>query len=144
MTRTGAEYVAALRDGRSVYVGGERVSDVTAHPSFAGAVQSVARLYDLGCDPAMRDLLTFPSPRDGRSVNLSFLIPRSAEDLRRRRVAHKLWADATFGLLGRSPDHVVAFLAGFAGAPEVFARGSRELADNVLRFHARAADEDLY
>jgi len=88
--------------------------------------------------------MTFPSPRGGRPVNLSYLIPRSQEDLVARRKAHKRWADASYGLLGRSPDHVAAFFAGFAGAPDVFARGSRELADNLLRFHALAADEDLY
>ena len=32
MGRTGAEYIASLRDGRAVYVNGERVDDVTEHP----------------------------------------------------------------------------------------------------------------
>jgi 4-hydroxyphenylacetate 3-monooxygenase len=35
------------------------------------------------------------------------------------------WADATYGLMGRAPDHVAGFLAGFASAPEVFARHGR-------------------
>lgn len=144
MTRSGSAYVAGLRDGRTVFVGGERVPDVTTHPAFAAVVQLVAGLYDIAHDPANRELMTFASPTDGRPVNLSFLVPRSPSDLTRRRGAHKAWADATYGLLGRAPDHVAAFFAGFAGAPEFFARGSRELADNLLRFHAKAADEDLY
>ena len=32
------------------------------------------------------------------------------------------WAERTQGLLGRGPDHVAGFLAGFASAPDVFAR----------------------
>jgi len=39
---TGAEYVESLRDGRDVYIDGERVADVTAHPAFRNAVRSVA------------------------------------------------------------------------------------------------------
>ena len=47
MTRSGDDYMRALRDGRTVLVNGERVADVTAHPAFAGAIRTVARLYDL-------------------------------------------------------------------------------------------------
>ena len=43
---TGAEYLASLRDGREVYIYGERVDDVTTHPAFRNTARSVARLYD--------------------------------------------------------------------------------------------------
>src|SRR5262249_35162187 len=43
---TGAEYLESLRDGREVYVYGERVKDVTAHPAFRNTARSIARLYD--------------------------------------------------------------------------------------------------
>ena len=46
MTRSGREYIEGLRDGRSVFINGERVDDVTRHPAFRDAVGSVARLYD--------------------------------------------------------------------------------------------------
>src|SRR5213594_3970064 len=144
MTRNGDEYVRGLRDGRTVLLNGERVADVTTHPAFAAGIRTIAELYDLADDSANRELMTYPSPCDGRPINKSWLVPRMREDLAARRRAIKCWADASYGLLGRSPDHVAAFFAGFAGAPEVFARGSRELADNVVRFHAQAADEDLY
>src|SRR5712692_265798 len=144
MTRSGAEYVEGLRDARCVYLNATRVEDVTTHPAFAEGVKSVARLYDLANDPANRDLMTFPSPRDGRPVNKSWLIPRTHEDLAGRRHALKRLADASYGLLGRSPDHVASFFAAFAGSPEFYARGGQQFADNLLRFAAKAADEDLY
>jgi len=31
---TGAEFLETLRDGREVYIYGERVDDVTTHPAF--------------------------------------------------------------------------------------------------------------
>src|SRR5690349_10689623 len=43
---TGAEYIASLKDGREVYINGERVRDVTTHPAFRNSVRSLARLYD--------------------------------------------------------------------------------------------------
>ena len=144
MTRSGADYIRALQDGRAVYLDGEKVEDVTTHPAFAEAVKTVASLYDIANDPSNRELMTFPSPQDGRPVNRCYLIPRTPEDLVTRRKAHKCWADAMYGLLGRSPDHVASFFAGFAGSPEFFARGGQQYADNIQRFHARAGDDDLY
>jgi 4-hydroxyphenylacetate 3-monooxygenase len=144
MTRSGDDYMRALRDGRTVLVNGERLADVTAHPAFAGGIRTVARLYDLAHNPANRELMTYPSPRDGQLVNRAWLVPRTREDLAARRRAIKFSADASYGFLGRSPDHVASFFAGFAGSPEFYARGGQQFADNLLRFAAKAADEDLY
>ena len=144
MTRSGNDYVRRLRDGRTVLLDGERVADVTTHPAFCAGIRTVAHLYDLAHDPANRNLMTYPSPRDGRPVNKAWLVPRSREDLTARRRAIKFWADATYGLLGRSPDHVASFFAGFAGSAEFYARGGQQFADNLSRFAAKAADEDLY
>lgn len=144
MTRSGEEYVRGLRDGRAVWLNGERIADVTAHPAFSGAIRTVAQLYDIAHDSAQRELMTYPSPRDGRPINKCWLVPRTREDLIARRRAIKCWADASYGFLGRSPDHVASFFAGFAGSPEFYARGRQQFADNLLRFAAKAADEDLY
>ncbi len=37
MLKTGKEYVDGLRNGRVVYIGNERVNDVTTHPAFRNA-----------------------------------------------------------------------------------------------------------
>src|ERR671919_606518 len=140
MTRSGDEYVRGLRDGRTVLFNGERVADVTTHPAFAGGIRSVAQLYDIAHDPANRELMTYASPRDGRPINKAWLVPRTREDLAARRRAIKFWADSSYGLLGRSPDHVASFFAGFAGSLEFYSRGRQPFADNLLRFADKAAD----
>jgi 4-hydroxyphenylacetate 3-monooxygenase len=61
--RTGAEYLRSLKDGRRVFIDGERVKDVTEHPAFAQAARSVAALFDIAADPALRDRMTYPSPK---------------------------------------------------------------------------------
>jgi 4-hydroxyphenylacetate 3-monooxygenase len=144
VTRSGKDYVEGLRDNRRVFVDGEYVSDVAAHPAFAGAVESIARVYDLVHDPANAGELTFPSPTTGAPVNMSFLIPHGEDDLRRRRVALRRVAEATFGLMGRGPEHVAGFLAGWAGRPDVFAAGGERFAENVTRFYEFVRDNDLY
>ena len=37
---TGAEYLESLRDGREIWLYGERVEDVTTHPAFRNMARS--------------------------------------------------------------------------------------------------------
>ena len=144
MTRSSTSYTEGLRDGRQVFIDGEAVSDVTRHPAFRGAVSSIANLYDVARDPATRELVTFPSPRTGEPINRSYMIPASEADLIARRKGLRVLAEQTFGLMGRSPEHVASFLAGFAGGAAVFAEGGAEYGENVRRFHDLASHQDLY
>jgi 4-hydroxyphenylacetate 3-monooxygenase len=143
--RTGAAYIASIKqDGRQVFLTGEAVKDVTVHPAFRGAVQSVARLYDIAAEPGNRELMTFQSPDTGSPVLRCYQIPRTIEALAQRRRMSEKWAEATCGLMGRSPDHVAGFLTGFAAKPEIFGAAGQAFADNVTRFHAHARDNHLY
>lgn len=142
--RTGNDYLASLRDGRAVFIDGERVEDVSAHPAFSEAARSISRLFDIACDPANRELMTYPSPASGEPVNRCYMIPRSRADLTARREALWRWSEESFGFMGRTPEHVAGFIAAFAGAPSVFARGPRRFYDNVVRFYERMRDESLY
>jgi 4-hydroxyphenylacetate 3-monooxygenase len=144
MSRTGKQYVESLKDGRAVYVNGERVKDVTEHPAFRGAVGSIAELYDVAASAERQDVMTYPSPRTGERVNTAFLLPRNRTDLARRREALQTWAESTYGLMGRSPDHVAGFLVGFALRSDVFARGGARFADNVAAYYEHVRDRDLY
>ena len=84
--KTGKDYIARLKDRpREVWIRGERVDDVTSHPGFRNGVNSVAALYDLQHDPEVGKEMTFASPTTGDQVGLSFMVPKSAEDLERRR-----------------------------------------------------------
>ena len=74
--RTGAEYLRSLNDGRRVFVDGERVKDVTAHPAFRQAARSIAGLYDIAAEPALRERMTFASPKTGEPVWRAWQIPQ--------------------------------------------------------------------
>jgi 4-hydroxyphenylacetate 3-monooxygenase len=142
--RTGSEYLRSLRDGRAIFVDGERVKDVTTHPAFREAARSVARLFDVAAAPENRELMTYPSPKTGAPVWRAWQIPKSHDDLRAKRRAAEVWAETTFGLMGRTPDHVAGFIAGYAAKPALFAAGGQHFADNLQKIYERLRDDHRY
>jgi 4-hydroxyphenylacetate 3-monooxygenase len=143
--RTGQQYINGLREQeREVWLGGERVRDVTTHPGLAGGVRAIAALYDMQHDAKLRDEMTFLSPTTGDRVGLSFIIPRTREDLERRRAMMLNWARATCGMMGRSPDFMNVTYAAWAGAADFFGQGGRpEFAENMLHYHEYIRENDI-
>src|SRR5438445_8478773 len=142
--RSGDAYVASLRDGRAVFLDGERVDDVTKHPAFVEPIRRVAETYDRAKAAAGDPALTFADPATGARHSNMWLVRRSADDLGARRRAHRFWAEPSFGLMGRTPDHVACVLTAFSAWRQLFDRGGVRFGDNVVRFYERARDEDLY
>ena len=117
--RTGHEILARLKERPpSIWIEGEQVADPTTHPRTANVAQSLAALYDLQhpTRPRRHDDLS-SSPSTGERVGLSFIVPTTKEDLERRSAMNKVWADATLGFMGRTPDYlnVNVMAAGMAG-----------------------------
>jgi 4-hydroxyphenylacetate 3-monooxygenase len=142
MLRTGKEHIERLRDGRVVYIGRERVDDVTTHPAFRNAARTVAAIYDMKADPANREIMYFTEAGD--VFSMYYLRARTPEDLRRRMRAHQMIAEMTYGLLGRSPDHVASFVTGLAVNPTVFAAGIRPYAENLVTYYHHMRAQDVY
>jgi hypothetical protein len=102
---TGAEFLESLRDGRDVYIYGERVKDVTTHPAFRNSAASVALLYDALHAEETKDVLTAPTDTgSGGYTHKFFKVAHSREDVIAQRDAIAAWARLTYGWLGRSPD----------------------------------------
>src|SRR5207237_1775045 len=107
----GAEYLESLRDGREVYIYGERVADVTAHPGFRNAARSIAKLYDALHDPKSKDVLTCPTDTgSGSFTHKFFRVAHSREDLIGQREAIAHWARMSYGWMGRSPDYKASLM----------------------------------
>ena len=144
MTKTGADHLNSLRDGRTIYLDGQRVEDAVEHPAYRNAVRSVARLYDFQASSENLELMTFPSPTDGHRVNRCWQLPNSYHDLVQRREALTAWAELSYGFFGRSPDHVASCLAGMVMGIQVFERHGRKRAQALLDYFAYARDHDLF
>ncbi len=83
--RNADQYIESLRDGREVYIHGERVEDVTKHPALRKAIDHGAIDYELDKRAELRDLLVTRSETTGNEIRRYFEVPRSAEDLLRRQ-----------------------------------------------------------
>ena len=135
MLKTGAEHLKSLRDGRVVYIGSEKVDDVTSHPAFRNAAQTVGAIYDMkAADPK------FSYEEKGERFSSYFLRAKTEDDLVKRLELHRAIAKMSHGLLGRSPDHVSSFVTGMAMNPSVFGK----YADNLLRYYEHMRKNDVY
>ena len=142
--RTGAEYIQGLRDrSAEVYMGGERVKDVTVHPGLRNGVGSLARLYDMQHAPDLLEDMTYASPTTGDPVGLSFIVPKTYEDLQRRRAMMAHWARATCGMMGRSPDFMNVTMMAMAAAADYFAQNRPEFKENIQRYYEHIREKDL-
>ena len=93
MIRTGQEYRDSIRDGRRIWINGERVADVTTHPQFKPLVDIRARIFDMQHEEAHRDLMTVT--QDGERNALGSALPYSLDTYILRRITPRLYAIIT-------------------------------------------------
>jgi aromatic ring hydroxylase len=138
---TGAEYLESLRDGREIWLYGERVQDVTAHPAFRNTARMIARLYDALHDPAQQEVLTTATDSGAPGyTHRYFRVPMSWEEQLAGRDAIAAWARLTYGWLGRAPDYKGAFLGTLGANAEFYA----PYQDNARAWYKKAQEQVLY
>src|SRR5438046_4686242 len=142
--RTGQQYIDGLRaQEREVWLGGERVRDVTKHQGLAGGVRAIAQLYDMQHDPELREVMTFASPTTGEPVGRSFDMPATKEALETRSKMMLNWARATCGMMGRSPDFMNVTFAAWGAAADYFGEKRPEFSDNMRRYVEYIRENDI-
>ncbi|MEC7915454.1 MAG: 4-hydroxyphenylacetate 3-monooxygenase, oxygenase component [Actinomycetota bacterium] len=142
--RTGKEVIDRLQSHPpNLWLDGQLVEDPTQHPKTRNAVRSLAALYDLQYQDDIVDVMTFESPSSGDRVGRSFVVPESKDDLRRRSEMHKVWADASLGHMGRSPDYmnVNVMAAGMAG--DYFEQVDQRFGQNIKHYFEYVRENDL-
>lgn len=145
MARTGADYRKKIESRKiNAYIGGEKVESIATHPAFANVIKTVSKLYDITSDPANAETLTHKDPETGERYNNIWLLPKNRDDLEARNRVHRAWADVSWGMLGRSPDHVAGWISGMACCPEVLDKYNDGFAKNVMAYFRRAREEDLF
>ena len=140
---TGQRYIESLRDGREVWLDGERIDDVTTHPAFSGMVQEMARIYDLQHTDQYRDAMTFPSPETGNHISYSYSLPTTYEELMARKRNSEIWMQESFGQLGRTPDFCSSVVCGWYDVRDELDKLAPRLAGNAANFHRFCAENDV-
>jgi 4-hydroxyphenylacetate 3-monooxygenase len=144
LARTGQQYIDGLRaQEREIWLGGERVKDVTRHPGLSGGVKAIASLYDLQHDPKLSEVMTYKSPSSGERVGRSFSNPKTREELEARTRMMLNWARTTNGMMGRSPDFMNVTFAAWGAAADFFGEKRPEFADNMRAYVEHLRENDV-
>jgi 4-hydroxyphenylacetate 3-monooxygenase len=142
--KTGAEHIKSLKDGRTVYIDGELVPDVTEHAAFRNSVRSAALLYDFQARPENIELMTFKPDGSNRRINRAWQMPRSYNEMVQRRKALQAWAKLSCGFMGRSPDHLASALVGQRMGIEVFRKHGEDRAKALADYFEEASRNDYF
>ena len=130
--QNGAEYLESLRDGREVYIYGDRVDDVTAHPAFRNTARMTARMFDALHDKERSKKLLLPTDTDGKGMTHAFFkAPKNLEESIAGRDAIAEWQRIAYGWMGRAPDYKAAFLGTLGGNAEFY----EPYQDNAKRWY---------
>ncbi len=131
MIRTGEQYRETLRDGREVYMNGERVDDVTTHPMFKPVIDVRARIYDMQHDPETRDAMTYEE--DGERFAVGLQLPHTKEIWDRKRAAVDLVMNDIGGVVTRVGDETVGEMWSLWDGKEILNEIDPRFAENIER-----------
>src|SRR6185503_1636779 len=141
MIRSGDEYRASIHDGREVWMNGERITDVTAHPAFRPLVDARARIYDMAHDPATSDLMSYQDDDSGERNAVGLKLPHTRADWEQKRRAVDAVMDDLGGVVIRVGDETVGEMWSLFDGQDVlnevnpqFSANIRNHIDKVLRF----------
>ncbi len=144
MIRTGDEYRDSIRDGREVWIDGERVADVPTHPAFKPLVDVRARIYDMAHDPATRDVMTYADPDTGERFAVGPRLPRTQQDWKDKRRAVDAVLDDVGGVVTRVGDETVGEMWSLYDGQDVLNEIDPRFSENIRRHVDRAAHDDPF
>jgi aromatic ring hydroxylase len=139
---TSTEFVERLRDGRSVYLGGEVVRDIPSHAAFSGIVDSLCMLIEHHRAPNAPYMMQ-RCAETARNYSSAYMIPRDLHDVELRGKAFRSVASLTGGVMARTPDFLAAILASWASAQAFFVTEWPELANNVQDYYRYCREQHI-
>ena len=144
MIRTGDEYRASLRDDREVWMNGEKVKDVTAHPMFKPLVDVRARIYDMQHDPDTRDVMTYQDDGANEPCAVGLKLPYTQEDwaAKRKSVDAVMWDIG--GVVTRVGDETIGEMWSLWDGKDVLNEVDPRFAKNIERHIHEAIRHDPF
>lgn len=143
--RSGKDFLQRLDSTpRELWYGDKKITgSVSGHSAFKGIAKSVAALYEMQVSSGLKESMTYKSPTTGDPVGLSFMQPRSMEDLAKRTRMMKTWADFSGGIMGRTADYLNSSIMAMAAGKEFFGKGDKDFASNIQRYYEYVRENDL-
>lgn len=142
---TGRQYIERIDQLKTdIWIEGKRVTgNISEHPAFKGIIKSQAALYELQHHQDLKDILTYLSPTTKNRVGISYLQPKTKEDLVTRRTMIQQWARSNNGLMGRSPDYMNTVLMALASSVHLLQDQKNCFPENLQSFYEYAREKDI-
>lgn len=143
--RTGAQYIQGLRSRQpEIWLQGRKVTDVCEEAVFRQPIHEIAKLYDMQHDEKYQKKITHVCQETGERVNNAFLVAKTPEELQAKRALYEAYAEATFGLMGRTPDFLNVVLTSLYSNAAFLERYNPQWAENVKNYYKHVRDQDLF
>lgn len=142
MIRTGAQYRDGIRDGREVWIDGERVKDITGHPATKPIVDIRARMYDMAHEDVHAPTMTYVE--DNKQHSIFNRLPREQKDW------HDKWAacDAVMndikGVVTRVGDETVGEMWSLYDGRDVLNEIDPRFGDNIANHIQSVIETDVF
>ncbi|MGI9372034.1 MAG: 4-hydroxyphenylacetate 3-hydroxylase family protein [Hyphomicrobiales bacterium] len=142
MIRNAQQYLESLRDGREVYMDGERVDDVTSHPQFKPIVDVRARIYDMQHEDATRDVMTYEE--DGERFAIGLQLPHTQDHWNAKRRAVDTVMHDIGGVVTRVGDETVGEMWSLWDGADILNEIDPRFAENIERHINTAIKHDPF
>src|ERR1700723_2583037 len=143
MIRTGEEYRQSIRDGREIYLNGEKIADVVTHPAFNPLVDIRARIYDMAHDPLTRSDMTYTDAQ-GEPHAIGLKLPHTQQDWWDKRRSTDKVLDDIGGVVTRVGDETVGEMWSLYDGQNVLNEVDPRFSDNVRNHIDRVLHQDLF
>jgi 4-hydroxyphenylacetate 3-monooxygenase len=144
MIRTGEQYRDSIRDGRQVWINGERVNDVTTHPMFKPIVDIRARIYDMAHEKATQGVMSYVDEQTGERNAIGLKLPYTQQDWHDKRLAVDTVLDDVGGIATRVGDETIGEMWSLYDGKDVLNEVDPRFAENIERHIHRTLLEDPF
>ena len=144
MIRTGEQYRDSIRDGRQVWINGERVNDVTTHPMFKPIVDIRARIYDMAHEKATQGVMSYVDAITGERNAIGLKLPYMQQDWHDKRLAVDTVLDDVGGIATRVGDETIGEMWSLYDGKDVLNEVDPRFAENIERHIHRTLHEDPF
>jgi 4-hydroxyphenylacetate 3-monooxygenase len=143
MIRTGDEYRDSIRDGREVFMNGEKVPDVTTHPMFKPLVDIRARIYDMQHEAATASKMVYRED-DGEQYSIGLKLPYSQNDWNEKRASTDAIFDDIGGVVTRVGDETVGEMWSLYDGQDVLNQVDPQFSKNIKNHIHKVIDQDPF
>ena len=142
--RTGDEYRESVRDGRSIWIDGEAVEDVTSHPAFKPIVDVRARIYDMAHEDDTRDVMSYVDEATEERFAIGPKLPFTKADWQAKRRAVDAVLDDVGGVVTRVGDETVGEMWSLYDGQDVLAEIDPSFSEHIRAHVHRASRLDPF